>query len=208
MALAGKVGALYRSDPTIAPIVFTDEPTTDIGDHTRYQVTDAAKRYWSKLSTVTVKVNGVIQTTGFTVEHPSGFVVFDEPKLVTDVILVSGKYLTLAQVLGVSSWKLDSEIDVEESTTFESNGSKEYTPVLTSFKGEADAFWVTAETIDVLQDAGELVCVFYVDVRVDSKMRYEGFGTVTNLKPETPVKGLVAESLSFQGTGRLFYRAG
>ncbi|MDA8186654.1 MAG: hypothetical protein M0T85_00740 [Dehalococcoidales bacterium] len=125
MAIAGKVGAVYVSDVNTAPINFTDQATTNSGDNKRYQVTNAAYRYWPYDAAITVKKNGSVVTTGFTLERAGGYVVFSTANAPTDTITVSGQALTLVQCGGMFNWSVDMKGDLQDVTTYASGGWKE-----------------------------------------------------------------------------------
>ncbi len=193
---------------TAAGVAFVDQATTDVGGlHTRYQITNATYRYWDSTQAVTVKKNAVIQTSGFTIEHLSGFVVFDAPLLGTDVVLVSGTALTVAEVAGMFGWKLDPNLDLEDTTSFADNGWKSFTPTLNGFTGSAEAYWVNGDHQALLAAGADVIFLLYVDDGA-SKRRYEAFGQIKKIGTELPVKGVVKENVEFEGTGQLFYREG
>jgi len=207
MALSGKVAAVYQQTAA-AGVAFTDQATTDIGGtHTRYQITDTAKRYWDPTQTVTVKKNGVIQSSGFTIEHLSGFVVFSSALLATDVVTVSGTALTVSQIAGMFNWKLDAEQDLADVTTFASGGWKEFTPLLAGFSGSAEAYWVNGDQFNLLSTKDDVILVLYVDSGA-SLRRYEMFGHIKKNSISVPVNEVIKESIEFQGDGKLFYREG
>jgi hypothetical protein len=203
MAIAGKVGAVLKHDGD--PIAFTDEATTPDATYTRYIITDSAKRYWNKNSPVTVKVNGVIQTSGFSIEYVGGVVVFDSALQPTDTVTVSGEYYNVTQVMGFKNWSLDPGREFEEATCFESGGWKEFVSVLTGASGSCEGFWVTDRSDWV---GAEHIIVLYVDYQGASKARYEGYGFVKGKNLEVPVDSLVEESLDFEFNGPVYYREG
>lgn len=207
MALSGKVAAVYKeSGPSTA---FTDAATTSSAGYTRYTITDAAKRYIDRNVAVTVKKNGVIQTTGFTIEYPGGVVVFSTPLLATDVVLVSGNAFPMAQIGGMFNWKADLDQDLQDVTTFDSGGWKQQLAVLRGFSGSAEAFWGDGSLFAELTSAegAEMVVALYVDNGA-SKRRYEGYARLTKDSIEVPVDGIIKESIDFQGDGPLYYREG
>lgn len=202
MALAGKVGAVYVQT-SAAPVAFLDEATTANAAYTRYTITNATKRYWDKNTAVTVKKNSVVQTTGFTIEYTGGVVVFDTPLLGTDVVVVSGNYLTVAQSGGFFNWSADTGADMSDITTFASNGWKEVQPTVKEWSGSAEAFWGDSSFFDKL--GTEVVVVLYVDAGA-AKYRFEGFAIITGNGIEVNVDDVVQESIDFQGVGPLYYR--
>lgn len=204
MAISGKVGAVFAQTAT-APGAFVDAATTANATYTRYTITDATKRYLDKSQSITVKKNGVAQTTGFTVENPGGVVVFSAPLLATDVVTVSGSALTVAQAGGFFTWSLEPEQDLQDVTTFASGGWKENELTLRGFKGSAEAFWGNGDFFNRLGQ--EVVVVLYVDSGA-SKNRYEGFGIISADGVEANVEDIIKESVEFTGVGQLYYREG
>ena len=203
MAITGKVGAVYVSDISAAPIVFLNEPTTADAQLKRYQVTGAGFRYWDLTEPVTVKVNSVIVTSGFTLEHAGGFVEFDVARDPLDVVTVSGQALTLVQAGGFFNWSADGDGEDAEATTFQSQGWKEFVRTLNSWGGSADAYWGDRQFFDSL---GEIIVVkLFVDAG-PSQSCLEGFAIISGEGIEAPVDGLVQETVDFTGTGPLYLR--
>jgi len=211
MPLSGSVAAVYRQTTAVGT-AFADAATTEvtgtgITPYTRYQVTTVADRYWDKSQAVTVKVNGVIVTTGFTLEYLSGFVVFAVARANTDAVTVSGTALAVDQVGGMFGWKLDLDSDMEEVTTFASNGWKEYIASLKGFSGSADAYWTDTETADFMSNGEEVILVLYTDDTAN-KNRYEGYGVLKKDSIDVQTKAVVKDTLNFEGDGTLYYREG
>jgi hypothetical protein len=61
----------------------------------------------------------------------------------------------------------------------------------------------------VLEDevTKDLALVLYVDGGAN-KLRYEGYGDIKKTGIETPVDGLIKQSIDFTGDGKIYYRAG
>jgi predicted RNA-binding protein with TRAM domain len=212
MAIAGKVGQFYRQT-IVASVPFTAAAMsqvtgTGITPYTRYQITDTTKRYWDPTQTVTVKKNGTVVTTGYTVELLSGFVVFTAANIVTDTITVSASALDVEPVGGVFQWKLDIDATMEDVTTFTSGGNKEFIATLNGFSGSADAYWldVDAETLMLAGDT-DIILVLYTDAGA-GKARYEGFVQFKKISADASVKSVVKKTIDFEGDGVVYYRAG
>lgn len=209
MAVTGVVGGISKASGVST--VFTAEAMTDSGDHMRYFITNAAKGYWDLSAPLTVEksTNGgtswAAVTTGFIVELCGGNLVFAVSQT-TAIFRVTGKYFTLAAVGGGFNWKLDAENDLLESTDFQSNGWKTYVEGQSSFSGSFEKFWVDGTS---LADLGNelIMIVLYIDAGA-SKIRYEGYAIIGKNGVETPVDGLVKESIDFTGNGAFYYRAG
>ncbi len=203
MPIAGKVGAVYISDTGTAPVPFTNEPTTDSGDHKRYQVTDPTCRYWALNVPIVVKVDGDVVAAGFVLEHAGGNVVFTEALASNAEVTVSGSALTLVQAGGLLSWSADLEADDLDATVFESGGWKEYIRGLIGWSGSAEAYWGDQRFFDNL---GEIVLVkLYVDAG-PSQRCFEGFALIKGVGIESNVTEIVTQSIDWTGIGPLYAR--
>lgn len=203
MALIGKVGAVYVSDIDAAPISFTDAETTADATRKRYQVINAANRYWPLDTDIIVKKNGTKITSGFTLERAGGFVVFDEALTAEDEITVSGEALTLIQAGGFFNWSVDTDSEDAEATTFESGGFKEFEQVLKGWSGSAEAYWGDEKFFNML---GEIVVVKLFTDAGASQRCVEGFAIINGDGIESAVDQLVQESIDFTGVGPLYIR--
>lgn len=203
MAITGMTGAVYVSDVNTAPVSFLDEPCTGDAQRKRYQIDDPDLRYWDPTYPVLVEVGGSVVTSGFTLEHAGGFVVFDTALGADDTVAVSGKALTLIQAGGFFNWSIDGDADDAEATTFESQGWKEFARTLKGWSGSAEAYWGDEQFFDSL---GKTVVVkLYIDAGVGQDC-LEGFAIISGDGIENPVDGLVQESIDFTGTGPLYIR--
>jgi hypothetical protein len=85
-------------------------------------------RYWDPTYPVLVEVDGDPVSTGFTLEHAGGYIVFNNALDAGDEVTVSGKALTLIQAGGFFNWSIDGDADDAEATTFESQGMERVCP--------------------------------------------------------------------------------
>jgi len=198
-AISGKLGSIYMKTTDVAT-TFTDEACTDSGNHTLYYITDTTKRYWDKATTVVVEVDGTPES-GVTIDYIGGRITFDTPLAGTEAVTVSGKYWTVSELAGFYNWSLDLTADMEDSTTFASAGWREFTPTLKGFTISAEAYWQDDKFLDRL--AEEVVVSLYTNESNDE--RYEGFAYIASNSVETPVDGLVQESVEYTGNGELYY---
>lgn len=202
--IAGKVGGVFvQTEDT--PVVFTDEATTADLSLRRFSISDSTKRYWDKNSPVTVKVNGEVQTTGFELEYCGGVIVFEDAKDGEDIILVSGKSVIVEQHGGFFSWSAELGMETPETTTFMSNGWKEFITSIKEFSASAESYWGDDEFFSRLGQ--EVIIALYVDTTA-SKARYEGYGIIKSDGVETATDDVVNESIEIQGVGALYYREG
>lgn len=204
MAIAGMTGAVYVSDVNTAPISFTDEPCTGDVTRKRFQIDDTSLRYWSP-NTVTVEVEGIAVTSGFILESVGGIVVFEEARDIYDEVTVSGKALTLTQAGGFFNWNLDGDGEDVDATTFASEGWKEFVRTLKGWSGSAEAYWGDTQFFDSL---GKTVVIQLFLGSGEDKTCLEGMAIINGDGVETPVEGLVQETVDFTGTGPLYIREG
>lgn len=201
MALAGKLGAVYVQTDA-APVAFTNEATTANTARTRYTITDTAKRYWSKGTAVVVKVGGTTVTTGYTLEYAGGVVVFNVAQAVGAVVTVTGAYVVLAQAGGFFGWSVEPTMDMQEKTTFQSNGWKEFEPTIKGFTGSAEAYWGDEQFFDAL--GTEVIVALYLNE--STGLRYEGYAVISSDGISTAVDELIQETVDFTGDGPICYR--
>lgn len=203
-AIAGRVGGVYvQTEDT--PAVFTDEATTPDLGLTRYTISNNTIRYWDKGAPVTVKVNGEVQSSGYQLEHCGGVVVFDEAKDGEDAILVSGSALAVEQHGGFFNWSAELGMETPETTTFMSNGWKEYIASVKEYSASAESYWGDDEFFSRLGQ--EVIIALHIDTTA-SKTRYEGYGIISSDGIETAADDVVNESIEIQGVGPLYYREG
>lgn len=209
MAVSGAVGAIYKAAGTAT--AFSQKPMTNSGDNKRYFVTDRTVCYWDDKTPVTVEkstdggTSWTTVTTGFEIEHAGGYVAFAADQG-TATFRVSGKSLVISQIGGGFNWTLDIERETIDATTFDSGGWREFVHGLGGFSGSFEKYWLNGEIFSELGNE-QLILILYVNAG-PSKIRYEGYGILNTDSIETPVDGLVSESIDFQGDGKIFYRAG
>lgn len=202
--ISGKVGGVFIQTKT-SPIEFTDEATTADLSLRQFKIMDTAKRYWDKYTPITVTVNGEVQTTGFEIEYCGGVIVFDAAKDADDIVLVSGKSVIVEQHGGFFNWSAELGIETPETTTFMSNGWKEFIPAIKEFSASSESYWGDEEFFSRL--GKEVIISLYVDT-TSSKARYEGFGIIKSNSVEVAVDDVVNESIEIQGVSALYYREG
>jgi hypothetical protein len=196
-AISGRVGGVFVQ--TEAPTeVFTDEAASADLSLRRFTISDTTKRYWDKNSPVTVKLNGDVQVSGYQIEHCGGVVVFDEAKDGYDVVLVSGHFVTVEQHGGFFNWSAELGVEAPETTTFMSNGWKEFITSIKEYTASAESYWGDDEFFSRL--GPEVIIALYVDT-TSSRARYEGYGIISSDSVEAAVDDVVNESIEIQGVG-------
>lgn len=115
--MAEKAGKLASIKVAGAAVSMTNEAASTTDRYT-YQITNAAKRLIDKDTAVVVKVNGVTGSTGFTINHLLGKVVFTAQKSAEDVITISGKYLPLSLAASAYDFTYGKEVDAYDVSRF------------------------------------------------------------------------------------------
>ena len=203
MAITGMTGAVYVSNVDAAPVPFSKESCTGDSERKRYRIDDPDLRYWDPEYPVLVEVNGAPVADGFKLEGAGGYVAFKEALTSGAEVTVSGQALTMVQAGGFFNWSVDGDADDEDATTFASGGWKEFDRTLNGWSGSAEAYWGDYRFLDSLGKT--VVLKLYTDVG-PAQDCLEGYAIITGDGIESPVEGLVNESIDFTGTGELYIR--
>ena len=100
-------------------------------------------------------------------------------------------------VLGMSSWSIDYKHEVEDSMDFDSGGTAEFIPTISSWSGSFDGFKDGAPI-----GIGAIVAGIFKESQT-STQKWTGNVIITGVSSTAPVKGIVAYKYTFQGTGAL-----
>jgi len=180
------------------PVSFTDEAMTNAGDNKTYTITNSAKRFWSRNYAVTVKKNGGVISSGFTIQYPGGRVVFTTANQPTDTITVSGYYIPVSQIGDGKEWTLDIESDTEDATTFGSQW-KSFVVTRRGSSGSITHFWNDGSFLS------QMASLMGFELRTDSSKKYQFYGYFTKDAVNTAADGLVEEPLDFIVDGNVYY---
>lgn len=110
---------------------------------------------------------------------------------------------TAVQVGGFFNWSLDTDADDEDATTYESEGWKEFARTLKGWTASASAYWGDSE---FYKKVGKTLFVKLFINSGTKQDRLEGYALVSSDSIDTPVDGLVEESIDFTGTGELEFK--
>ena len=180
------------------PISFTDEATTASSGYKVYTITNQAKRFWSRNYAVTVKKNGNVITTGFTVQYPGGKIIFTTALQPTDVVTVSGYYIPVSQVAQAKEWSLDVDVETQEATVFSSQW-KQFVVTYRSGSGSLSQWWADSFFLD------NLTGLLGFELNVESGKTYRFYGYLTKDSIKVAADSLVEESLDFVADGQIYY---
>ena len=123
-----------------------------------------------------------------------------------NVVHVDYTYYTVEQVGGFFNWSLDHTGEALKTTDFGDNGHDTYIIGTDGWSGSADRHFVT--TLDMASYVGSKYIIRFYMKATDTKYRYEGWAYVTGIHFTTPVDGLVADPIDFQGIDQINYETG
>lgn len=209
MAITGMTAAVYIPSPNESSPFTAISCISSSPDNRRYRVTQSSAYYWDQDTPIKVEISedsGPFQEikSGFKLEHVGGFIVFDvakDPSVFE--VQVSGKAYTLSQSGGFFNWSVDFDADDVETNAFINDGWKTFQRVLLGWSGSAEAFWGDTTFYDLL--GTKMIIQLFIS-KGTSLDRLEGYVILSGEGIETPVEGLVEESISFTGTGPLYLR--
>ena len=203
-ASAGKAGGVFTST-TGSTVTFTNEATTADAAKLRYSITNRVKSAWPLAESFTVKKDGTTVTTGFTIEHAAGSILFDAA-LTTEVVTVSGKYQPVSEVGGFYQWKADQSVATAETTDFTAarSGWETYMSLgVLNAKITAARHWDTA---GFRQRVGTPVLVrCYVSVATGEQ--YTAWAIPASSGADSDRDKVVDEPIAFALIGPLHYRS-
>lgn len=113
-----------------------------------------------------------------------------------------------AEIVGFSSWSLNTNADVSDTTGFSNDGVKEFIAGCTSWDGSFEGT-AADQAADLFIGAGGLRpgATIVLKLFINATKYYTGSAIVTGLSPTATVDDAIKWSVSFQGTGALTYPA-
>lgn len=193
MALNGYMAAVKAQSSAIA---FTDEATTT-ADDTVYTITDSAKSIWDLDTPIVVKDGGVATAESYKVDRLKGQITFTTANPAR-VITVSGSYVVLTTISQAKNFTFSGSADTLDTTTFASTGFRDFVAGLVSGTAALSKFYEVANFFINLLLSGERVVIEYYPDESGQPIRF--FAVLADDSIDSPVEGLVDESISFQIT--------
>lgn len=96
----------------------------------------------------------------------------------------------------VTKWTIEHDVATEDSTTTEDEGFDDHRPVSESFKGTFDFFYDPAKPYIGGKDRVSLTLNL-----PENTGSFSGYATITNLKLDSEVKGLVKYTATWMSRG-------
>lgn len=193
--MAGKAGrkALIKVSGTAT--AFTDEACTNTVANLEYQITDSAKRVWDRTATITVSVGGTpVAATTYTLNRLTGTVIFGSASV--RVVTVTGSYLPLSTAAECKEYSYALAAELLDDSVF-GDTWRTFVQGLKKISGSLGRWYIDAYFTDALT-AGEPVAVeFYSDSSGSFDVRC--WALLNQAQIQSPIAGLIDESVSFEG---------
>ena len=193
MALQGHKCQVKAQSSAVA---MTDEATTGAGDLV-YTITDTAKTIMDLNTAVIVKDGGTATSEKYTLDRLNGAVTFSTA--VSRVITVSGAYVTPVVVATADGFSFTATVETLKNTPFHVDFETFQAGLLTGTATLSRFFVVDDLFIDQLLD-GEYKIIEYF---VDATHKISFYGLISSEGIESPVDGLVMETVNYQVTNQM-----
>lgn len=206
----GKSCMVY--DSAVASTAFTTEAMTDLGAHTEYKITNEAKRGWNEANGVTVYVDGVEVTSGFSVQYAGGRVIFDEALDAEEVVTVTGKYHAYVKYGrsrgGATDWDIDIGFDEPDGTVMgdtagaTDEGIQRVSANVKGVKADNSLHAKLGELIYVVLHEGGT----YSDAS-STGPRFEFFARMKSSKQSAKITDSMRQDFAFTAQGQAYWRS-
>ncbi|MGB3944518.1 MAG: hypothetical protein WBK88_06990 [Methanothrix sp.] len=176
---------------------FVKTAMVDLGDHKHYQAAATTDRYWIDGETITVYVDDVEETEGFTIDYKLGMVIFAASQG-ADPITVSGTKAIMRPVCHSYDFEVSPEVDLVEVTSRDSSNHREYVPGLDGGTGTVSDYWVVPGMFDEMDV--KLTAVFFV-LTGTGRNRVEADGYLSNYSKSANTGQVVGDRMTWTFTG-------
>jgi len=193
MALQGYLASIKAQS---SATVMTDEATTGAGNLV-YTITDTAKLVIDLNTDLVVEDSGTVTTEAYTVDYLNGVITFADA--VSRTITVTGAYVTLTSVAIANSVSLSLSADMLENTVF-GDVYKTFQSGLVTGTADLGGFFAVDDIFNEAILAGTYMVLEYY---ADATHKFRFYALATSVNTDSPVAGLITESMSYQLTTQL-----
>lgn len=202
--MAATAGKFIRLKMSGAAVAFTNEATTDAGDHKSYQITNPAKRVFDPAIAVVVQrstdggVSWGAAVGAYTLNRLSGTVTFASANGVSDQIrFASGSYLPMTTIAEGKSFSFSAKANYADDTAF---GDTEIVRVQTQrmASGAIGMWWLDSSFLTLFLAGAQLVAE--VAMASGSTPIVRAWALLTERSHDVAIAGLQEEPLSFEAT--------
>lgn len=143
---AGKDADMYVTGTSTS---MTDEACTE-NSGTEFQITNSAKRILDTSVAIVVKVDSVVQSSGFTVDKLFGVITFDVSQA-GSTVTITGNYLPRHNVAKIQNWSLSDSKRTADTTCLQDDAAD-----TTPLERTASISFTTFSLLEDVLDAGSL----------------------------------------------------
>lgn len=203
MVKTGKFGQIKVGNPDSA-VLNESIGLIKIGDSNEYKMVLNDNEFISDSYNLEVFINDILVSEySYSVNYLRGVVVFNDSIIIDELDSVTmDAFVYSVEVLGgFFEWSLNYATEFKETTSFDSEGFKEYTPVKKSGTVKANSYFELAN-LDKIEDNKKIILQLYRD-----KNTKEGricFGILKDKVISVPVDGIIAEAIEFECTGVVY----
>lgn len=203
MAIPGRKSLVKIAGTPIS--MASPEPTTELQEGIKYQITDPAKRILAPFATVTVQVDADGAGTGtpvtaepstYTLDRLTGTVTFSSAQPLEAVVTIQGDYLAPSTVIESYEYTWTIESDNQDATRFQDSFVKREQGLL-DVTAELSKWYMDLSLYDMLDQDKTLVVEFYSD---SSSSPLRAWMKIASDEVGSSVDGLVEETLELEGT--------
>lgn len=207
MATAAHTAVLRLQGTSTA---FTNAATTKLVANTVYRITDDAKRLLDPSQTVTVEVDATgggswAAATGYTLDRLFGVVTFASDQGASALVRVSGYYLPLVDMVGITDFSFSASRDVLETTALDGDGTKTKKLGLKDLSGSLTLNELLTVThgagAPTLQSALSSATPLLLEYAAGGK-RFRAWVLLESGETTGAVADLLGSSVNFQGSAR------
>lgn len=202
-ALPGYKASVYIT--TTPSVAFTNEATSDAGDHKNYTITNAVKRYWDNSQALTIQTSPdgttwTTVTTGFTVNYCGGIITFASAiSGATPSCRVSGYYLPYSLLGGATSVELQTTVDIADVTSLGGNGWKQKLAMLVDATFKLSKWWMDNFFLSAITSSTRLV--ISMNTGANANQRFDAFCYIKQDDIKIDLKSPITESIDLEVDG-------
>jgi len=202
---AGVTGAMAEATAHDG-VTFTGLSLADSGDHMVYQASKGS-RYWDSTKALTVYVNGVETTTGFTINYLQGKVTFDVSQEANPITATGTRRSGLAFERILLVYDISLKLDGEEIDTSNLDDEGFGSAVIGAKKWSIDSNTYYYDGNIPLEDLGDTLFVkLYTILSTDKS--WVGYGAILNSTVlAANLKKAQEQSISISGRGEIYPEA-
>lgn len=178
------------------PLTFTDAPTTANGTYDTYTITDSNKAVWDPTAPITVKKNGSVVSSGYTIDRLFGKVKFTAPLQQTDTVTVTGSYLPMGTLVEAYELSFGIKADNLDVSRFGDDWVRREQGSLDA-SGRFSQWVLTNNGLFDELNAGNPIVVEYW---INNAVHFRAWALISNDSFSAELRGVQSEEVQWEGT--------